>query len=155
MLPMTATFGDVIREAREHRKWLGRELAARVDVDPATLSRIEHNKYKETPAPDLVRRFSTVLNIPEWELVAVLGYRVGDPFTGATLPVFDETRSALLNKLEVVRLDDETRVSTLLTILDLWLRQDRDAEHPVEQFMGGGSNNGARSGNGDVAPDQP
>jgi transcriptional regulator with XRE-family HTH domain len=154
MLTMNATFGDVIREAREHHHWLGRELAAKVEVDPGTLSRIENNKYKETPPPDLVRRFSAVLNIPERDLVAALGYRITDGGP-EPMPVFDPARAELLDKLERCRLDDQTRITTLRFVLDGWLRQDREAEHPVKDLVVDPDDRGPVSRNRNLASDEP
>lgn len=69
-------FGTLIRRGREQRKWLGRELAAKLAIDPGTLSRLENGNYKETPAPDLIRRISTVLEIPERRLLEALGFGI-------------------------------------------------------------------------------
>jgi len=70
------TFGTLIRRAREHKRLLAREVAARLGIDPGTLSRLETGSYKETPSPDLIRRISEVLDIPPQQLMEALGYGI-------------------------------------------------------------------------------
>lgn len=73
---MEPTFGTLIRRAREQKKLLAREVAARLEIDPGTLSRLETGSYKETPSPDLIRRISAVLEVPAQQLMEALGYGI-------------------------------------------------------------------------------
>jgi transcriptional regulator with XRE-family HTH domain len=150
---MGTRFGTLIKNRREERGLMAFEVAAQLHRPASFVSRLETGAFKETPPPNVLADLEAALGISQAEMLNALGYRCGD--APARVPVMEPDRAALLDKLERIRLNDETRVSTLLTILDLWLRQDRDAEYPVEQFMGGEGNNGARPRNGDVAPDQP
>lgn len=59
-------FGEYLRNLREQRKWLLREVAAKTQMDMALLSKIEHghrNAHKEQ-----ITAFAKAFNIDEKEL---------------------------------------------------------------------------------------
>lgn len=65
----TSTFGEKIRQLREDRNMLLRELAAGLQMDTALLSKIERNlrKAKREQLP----QFSQVLQVSEQELMTL------------------------------------------------------------------------------------
>lgn len=88
---MRTSFGELVRAGRERNKWLGRELASKLEIDAATLSRIEKGNYKDTPPPHLIDRISEVLEIPQTTLLESLGYRI----SGEDAPVYDELSASI------------------------------------------------------------
>ncbi len=58
---METSFGDKIRKLREDQKLLLRELSAKLEIDPALLSKIERNH--RTAKRELVEKMSKVLNV--------------------------------------------------------------------------------------------
>ena len=92
---METSFGAMIRKTREQRGWLARELAAKLEIDSGTLSRLENGNYKDTPAPDLIRRISATLEIPERRLLEALGYSIvedGPSYDFDLFPIMDEVQ---------------------------------------------------------------
>lgn len=61
------TIGQLIRRLRTERDLPLRKIAAELDVDASTLSKIERgNRY---PSEDLVRRFAEMYELPERDLL--------------------------------------------------------------------------------------
>lgn len=92
---MNATLGDIIKRERDRRGWLARELAAKLEIDPGTLSRLENGNYKDTPSPDLLRRISATLEVPERVLLEALGYEIvedGPSYDFDLFPIIDEVQ---------------------------------------------------------------
>ncbi len=63
------TFGQNIRNYREEKGLLLRELAAALEVDTAFISKMERNEKRATRIH--VEKLSLVLNIPEDELLTI------------------------------------------------------------------------------------
>lgn len=61
------SFGDLIRKKRESSGLLLREVAARIDIDPSLLSRIECSKKR--PQREMVIKLAKVLEIDEDRLI--------------------------------------------------------------------------------------
>jgi transcriptional regulator with XRE-family HTH domain len=93
---MSNTLGELIRSARARNKWLGRELAAKLEIDPGTLSRLENDNYKDTPSPELIARISSVLSIPQTTLLESLGYQV----TADETPVSDPLSASIARAVQ-------------------------------------------------------
>lgn len=145
--------GNLIRARREARDIKSFELAAYIGRQPSLISRLETGAYKETPPPEILAALSTVLGLSQAEMLEACGYDLrGSP---PTVPVTDPERADLLQKLERVALDDESRVAALTAILDLWLRQDRDAERPVKDFVVDPRDRRAGPFDHDLAPHNP
>lgn len=65
------TFGDYIREAREHHGYSAHDLAALTGVAPSTIARIEYNTIT-TPGPDLVLALIENLDLDSVTAVGLL-----------------------------------------------------------------------------------
>ena len=65
----TSTFGEKIRQLREDRKMLLRELAAGLQMDTALLSKIERNERRAKR--EQLAILSTLLHISEQELLTL------------------------------------------------------------------------------------
>lgn len=63
------TLGETIRQSREEKKWLLRELAAAIQVDTAMVSKFE--KGERNPTRDQIISLSKALNIDERELLVI------------------------------------------------------------------------------------
>jgi len=63
------SFGEVIRERRELRGMMLRELASRLSVDTAILSKAERGERKLTK--EQVIRLAAIIEIPEGELITL------------------------------------------------------------------------------------
>lgn len=61
------TTGEIIREQREKKGLLLRQLAAQLDIDAAILSKIERGDRKATR--DQIPKLAKILEIPEEELL--------------------------------------------------------------------------------------
>lgn len=62
MARKNTTLGERIREAREHHGWKQKQLAARVNVEPMTVSRWERGVNQ--PDIDTLRVIATVTQLP-------------------------------------------------------------------------------------------
>ena len=63
------SLGELIKAEREKRNWPQRELAYQLDIDVSVLSRIEkENKFPKKRLPDIIRKVSSIFQIPEDEL---------------------------------------------------------------------------------------
>ncbi len=67
------TFGTTVRSARQETGYGLRELAERIDISPAYLSRIETSSIECTPSEDLIRMLASVLNRDADELLRLAG----------------------------------------------------------------------------------
>ncbi|RED97876.1 helix-turn-helix domain-containing protein [Marinoscillum furvescens] len=61
------TFGEVVRKLREERKLPIRKVAAILDLDPSTLSKIERNDRSANK--DLIPIFARIFEVEEKELL--------------------------------------------------------------------------------------
>lgn len=61
------SFGTLVRKLRESRKFLLREVAAKLGIDPSLLSRIERGKKRATRAH--VLQLASLLSVDENELL--------------------------------------------------------------------------------------
>ena len=66
-------FGTTVRSAREETGYGLRELAHRIGISPAYLSRIETSSIEWTPSEDLIRSLASVLNHDADELMRLAG----------------------------------------------------------------------------------
>lgn len=149
---MDTRFGKLIKNRREDRGLQAFELAAAMKRPASFISRLETEAFKETPPPNVLADLEAALGISQAEMLRALGYRV-DPAV-ESLPMIEPERAELLDKLERVRLHDQTRVHTLTLVLDGWLRQDRDVEHPVQNMVVGPRNRGAGTFDHDRSVDE-
>lgn len=67
------TFGTTVRSARQETGYGLRELAERIDISPAYLSRIETSSIECTPSEDLIRSIASALNHDADELLRLAG----------------------------------------------------------------------------------
>lgn len=152
--------GKVIEGARLRLGLQAYEVSNAVRMSPSWYSRLEAGKVANTPPPETLHALARVLRVPSAELLAALGYRLEDaPVT--TMDLMDPERAELIRKLERVRLDEEgwphsmRRISTLTLVLDGWLSQDREAEHPIEDFLVDPGNGGAAPLDRKLTVDEP
>lgn len=69
------TFGEYVRRLREEKRLPLRKVAAHLDIDPSTLSKIERND--RCANREMVIKFSEILGAdPEYLLVSLLSDRV-------------------------------------------------------------------------------
>jgi len=77
-------FSDELPRLLAERDMSTRELARRVDVSHSHISRVVRRRNDKTPSPDLVRRISVELNLPEdyfpeYREAAVIEHLKADP----------------------------------------------------------------------------
>jgi len=60
------TFGEMLRELREENGMPLRKLAARLDLDQSTLSKIERSE--RSPNPDLIEKIAKIFKVNKKEL---------------------------------------------------------------------------------------
>ncbi len=104
---MTASFGGVLKQAREVRELSATDAARAAGISAAYLSKLENNAVKK-PSPHVLHQLSEALTLPYAELMRLSGYplpRVSDPgateSVGAALfaDVTDDEREELLEYL--------------------------------------------------------
>jgi transcriptional regulator with XRE-family HTH domain len=104
---MTASFGGVLRQAREVRELSVNDTARAAGISAAYLSKLESDAVKK-PSPHVLHQLSEALAVPYAELMRLSGYPVpvvsnGDavPTLGATLfaDLTDDERDELLEYL--------------------------------------------------------
>ena len=82
---MAASFGAVLRQAREVRELSAIDAARAASISPAYLNRLENDAVKQ-PSPHVLHQLSEALTVPYAELMRLSGYRLPDPskssFTG-------------------------------------------------------------------------
>jgi HTH-type transcriptional regulator, competence development regulator len=78
---MAASFGAVIRQAREVRALSGVEAARAAGISAAYLSKLESDAVKR-PSPHVLHQLSEALELPYAELMKLSGYRVPGGSTG-------------------------------------------------------------------------
>jgi len=61
------SIGEILRELREKKSLLLREVAAKIEIDQALLSKIERNE--RMPTKEQVKRFAKVIGKEEKELL--------------------------------------------------------------------------------------
>jgi len=88
-----STLGALVREARERKRLSTTTLSHAVGISQSTLSRIENDRIVEAPEPQLLRRLSDVLELPQPLLLESLGYQV----TSDEAPLSDPL-SALISR---------------------------------------------------------
>lgn len=72
---MAASFGGVLRQAREVRELSAVDAARAADISPAYLNRLENDAVKK-PSPHVLHQLSEALTLPYTELMRLSGYRV-------------------------------------------------------------------------------
>jgi transcriptional regulator with XRE-family HTH domain len=79
-----ASFGAVLKQAREVRELSAIDAARAAGISPAYLSKLENDAVKK-PSPHVLHQLSEALAIPYGELMRLSGYRVpgGDEPAGA------------------------------------------------------------------------
>jgi HTH-type transcriptional regulator, competence development regulator len=79
-----ASFGAVLKQAREVRELSAIDAARAAGISPAYLSKLENDAVKK-PSPHVLHQLSEALAIPYVELMRLSGYRVpgGDEPAGA------------------------------------------------------------------------
>src|SRR4026207_360676 len=104
---MTASFGGVLKQAREVRELSVNDAARAAGISAAYLSKLESDAGKK-PAPHVLHQLSEALAVPYAELMRLSGYPVpavinGDavPTVGAALfaDLTDDERDELLEYL--------------------------------------------------------
>jgi HTH-type transcriptional regulator, competence development regulator len=102
-----ASFGAVLKQAREVRELSAIDAARAAGISPAYLSKLENDAVKK-PSPHVLHQLSEALTIPYADLMRLSGYRVpgGDgPASVATVSaalfadLTDDEREELLEYL--------------------------------------------------------
>ncbi len=88
---MGASFGAVLKQAREVRELSAIDAARSAGISPAYLSKLENDSVKK-PSPHVLHQLSEALAIPYAELMRLSGYRV----PGGDEPAAAETVGAAL-----------------------------------------------------------
>lgn len=104
---MRASFGAVLKQAREVRELSAIDAARAAGISPAYLSKLENDAVKK-PSPHVLLQLSEALAVPYAELMRLSGYRVpggGEPAAAATVAaalfadLTDDEREELLEYL--------------------------------------------------------
>lgn len=114
--------GSLIRRTREERGLVQAALARMAEIPQGTLSRIETGSYKDVPPPEIIGALSRVLEIPQYQMLRLIGYDVG-PATSVdtdTDPVLQE----LIDRLRRLPLTGE-RPATIRGVIDQYADNDR------------------------------
>lgn len=78
------SFGEYVRQIREGAKMPLRKLAAHLDIDQSTLSKIERNERQ--PSKEMVPILANVFNLDAHELqVRFLSYKITHELSGEEL----------------------------------------------------------------------
>lgn len=100
---MNETFGKYLRELRRKSQVSQRELASRVGVDFSYISKVENDRLPP-PSADTVVAIAKALNVPEGELLAMIGKIPSDvEQTIATNPAAQE----FLRELQLMKLSEK------------------------------------------------
>ena len=91
-----ATLGALVREARERKRLSTTALSHAVGISQSTLSRIENDRIVEAPEPQLLRRLSDVLELPQPVLLESLWYQV----TSDETPVSDPLSASIARAVQ-------------------------------------------------------
>src|SRR4029453_18863949 len=84
---MAASFGALLRQAREVRELSGSDAARAAGISAAYLSKLESDAVKK-PSPHVLHQLSGVLAVPYADLMRLSGYPVPGPTdTGAVATV--------------------------------------------------------------------
>ncbi len=111
---MAASFGAVLRQAREVRALSAGDAARAAGISAAYLCKLENDAVKK-PSPHVLHRLSEALTVPYAELMRLNGYRVpGQP---------DRTAAATVGAALFADLSDDER-DELLEYL-AWYRARR------------------------------
>jgi transcriptional regulator with XRE-family HTH domain len=104
---VAASFGAVLRQAREVRTLSAIDAARAAGISPAYLSKLENDAVKK-PSPHVLHQLSEALAVPYAELMRLSGYRLpdtGEPSATATVgaalfaDLTDDEREELLEYL--------------------------------------------------------
>jgi len=104
---VAASFGAVLRQAREVRELSAIDAARAASISPAYLSKLENDAVKK-PSPHVLHQLSEALAVPYAELMRLSGYRVpgsDEPAAGGTVgaalfaDLSDDEREELLEYL--------------------------------------------------------
>ena len=66
-MDISKNVGQVIRLIREQREYLIREVAAKLEIDPSLLSKIERGEKR--PTKDQIKQLATIFDVDEKELM--------------------------------------------------------------------------------------
>ncbi len=115
---MTATTGDLLRQARSVRGLSLVEAARAATISAAYLSRLEGDAVKK-PSPHVLHQLSEALAVPYADLMRLSGYRLPDgsdqhpPGTAVAAALFadvtDDERNELLEYLAWYRARQRSR----------------------------------------------
>ena len=104
---MGASFGAVLKQAREVRELSAIDAARAAGISPAYLSKLENDAVKK-PSPHVLHQLSEALALPYADLMRLSGYRVpgsDEPAVAATVgaalfaDLSDDEREELLEYL--------------------------------------------------------
>ena len=104
---VAASFGAILRQAREVRALSAIDAARAAGISPAYLSKLENDAVKK-PSPHVLHQLSEALAVPYAELMRLSGYRLpdtGEPSATATVgaalfaDLTDDEREELLEYL--------------------------------------------------------
>ena len=104
---MGASFGAVLKQAREVRALSSIDAARAAGISPAYLSKLENDAVKK-PSPHVLHQLSEALAVPYADLMRLSGYRVpgsDEPAPAATVgaalfaDLSDDEREELLEYL--------------------------------------------------------
>jgi HTH-type transcriptional regulator, competence development regulator len=102
-----ASFGAVLKQAREVRELSAIDAARAAGISPAYLSKLENDSVKK-PSPHVLHQLSEALAVPYADLMRLSGYRVpgsDEPASAATVgaalfaDLSDDEREELLEYL--------------------------------------------------------
>lgn len=117
---MRASFGAVLKQAREVRELSAIDAARAAGISPAYLSKLENDAVKK-PSPHVLNQLSEALAIPYAELMRLSGYLVpgerdrrGADTVGSALfaDLSDDERDELLEYLAWYRARRRSRVAS-------------------------------------------
>ncbi len=75
---MAASFGAVLKQAREVRELSSTDAARAAGISPAYLSKLENDAVKR-PSPHVLHQLGKALAVPYAELMRLSGYHVPGP----------------------------------------------------------------------------
>ena len=117
MIPMK-DLGEALYHRRIQHGLTQRQLGDRIGKDPAYISRLEQGRAKETPPPEVLQLIADTLDFSQAELLAMIGYPVGEPATTETITVrADDPRAAVLRVLEGATDADVLKALTILEVV--------------------------------------
>lgn len=96
---MSNKLAELIKNKREAKKLSQRELAKKIHVDNATISKIENGITKK-PSIDIIMKLSNELEISTEKLFDLSGYNFKETFKSKTLGDFERVANELIRVKE-------------------------------------------------------